>query len=263
MTTVKDFDSFFASRIPYGMKEDFDNVGLLVGMNSGEVKKALIALDITCETVQEAADFGAQLIISHHPLFFGLKKITDEEPTGKAIISLISSGISAICLHTNLDSAAGGVNDALMQRIGAVNLGILGQAHESPLGAYGIGRFGELPQAETIRGFLLRLKNVLGTNGLRYHDAGRPVSRIAVCGGSGGEYLEKAVQLGCDTYLTADIKYDRFITAKELGINLIDGDHFCTENVVVPVLERLVRENFPEVETRISSRHQQTAKFFV
>ncbi len=262
MTTVRDFDRFFAGHIPYEMKEDFDNVGLLVGMNDTEVKRVLIALDITSQTIEEAAQFGAQLIISHHPLFFGLKKITDEEPTGKAIVSLISSGISAICLHTNLDSATGGVNDALIEKIGAVSKGILDEAHESEQGAYGIGRYGELPEAELMQDFLARLKVVLQTNGLRYHDAGRKVSRIAVCGGSGGEFLEKAVSLGCDTYVTADIKYDRFLTAKELGINLVDADHFCTENVVVPVLERLVRESFPEVETKISETHKQTAKFF-
>lgn len=262
MTTVRDFDRFFAARIPYEMKEDFDNVGLLVGMNDTEVKKVLIALDITSWTVEEAVSFGAQLIISHHPLFFSLKRITDSEPTGKTIVSLISSGISAICLHTNLDSAAGGVNDALLEMIGASGMGILDEAHESKLGAYGIGRYGELPEAETMTDFLARLKILLKTNGLRYHDAGRRVSRIAVCGGSGGEFLEKAVSLGCDTYITADIKYDRFLTAKELGINLIDADHFCTENVVVPVLERLVRESFPDVGTKISEIHTQTAKFF-
>ena len=261
MTTVRDFDAFFASRLPYEMKEDFDNVGLLVGMNDREVKKVLIALDITSWTIEEAAKFGAQLIISHHPLFFGLKKITDSEPAGKSVISLISSGISAICLHTNLDSAAGGVNDALIEVTGAVCKGILGETHGSGQDAYGIGRYGILPEAETMPSFAARLKRLLNCSGLRYHDAGRKVSHIAVCGGSGGEFLEKAVSLGCDTYITADIKYDRFLTARELGINLIDADHFCTENVVVPVLERLVRENFPDVETRISKTHTQTAKF--
>lgn len=263
MTTVKDIERFFAKRIPYEMKEDFDNVGLLVGMNDTEVKKVLISLDITSWTAEEAAEFGAQLIISHHPLFFGLKRISDDEPTGRIIVSLISSGISALCLHTNLDSAVAGVNDALLERIGAAPVGILGEAHGSASGEYGIGRYGTLPQEESLPFFMARLRKSLGVGGLRYHDAGKSVSRIAVCGGSGGELLERAAALGCDTYITADIKYDRFLAARELGINLIDADHFCTENVVVPVLEKLVRDNFPGVETRISSSHGQTAKFLV
>lgn len=263
MTTVKDIESYLAERIPYNFKEDWDNVGLLVGETRSPVKRILVSLDITTWTIEEARHLDAQLIVSHHPMFFGLKSITDKDPTGSAVIKLISSGIAAICLHTNLDSVKGGVNDVLIEKLGAVNLGVLDQAHESDMGEYGLGRFGELPEALEMKDFLPKLRSVLGTNGLRFHDAGRPVSRVAVCGGSGGEFIERAMELGCDTYLTADIKYDRFLTARELGINLIDGDHFCTENLVVPMLAGMLRDKFGELEVLISEEHGQTAKFFV
>lgn len=263
MITVRDINRFFSEKIPYSMKESFDNVGLLVGLNDTAVKKVLVALDITMETALEAAELGAQLIVSHHPLFFGIKSISDDDPTGKIITTLLTHGISAICLHTNLDSAPGGVNDELIRAIGAVCSGILDEEHDGSMGAYGIGRYGELPEAESMTEFLGRLRELLASNGLRYHDAERGVKRIAVCGGSGGEYLEKAYALGCDTYITADIKYDRFLMAKQLGINLIDGDHFCTENVVIPVLGQMLSRHFPELEVKTSDRHCQTAKFFV
>ena len=86
--------------------------------------------------------------------------------------------------------------------------------------------------------------------------------KIACCGGSGGSDIQKAFAAGCDTFVTADLKYDHFLTAKELGLNLIDADHFCTENVVVPVIERLLCEKYPQLEVRVSQLHGQTAQFF-
>ena len=109
--------------------------------------------------------------------------------------------------------------------------------------------------------FLLFCKAALRTNGLRYYDAGRPVERLAVMGGAGGSSLERAYELGCDTYLTSDIKYDQFLTARELGINLIDGDHFCTENPVIYALHERLNLAFPCVGLRVSQRHDQTAQF--
>jgi putative NIF3 family GTP cyclohydrolase 1 type 2 len=107
------------------------------------------------------------------------------------------------------------------------------------------------------------LKKSLKTNGLRYHDAGREVCKVATVCGSGGDYLSDAHRHGCDTMLTADVKYDVFLNAREHGINLIDGDHFCTENVVTPVLEKKLKALFPEARVTVSRVHGQTARFFV
>ena len=106
------------------------------------------------------------------------------------------------------------------------------------------------------------MKQQLASNGLRYHDTGRPVHRLAVCGGSGGSEIGLAAAAGCDTYVTADVKYNQFLEAKHLGLNLIDADHFCTENVVAPVLHRWLAGAFPKTEVRISQVHKQTAQFF-
>ena len=110
--------------------------------------------------------------------------------------------------------------------------------------------------------FLPFCKEKLHTNGLRYYDAGCAVKKLAVLGGSGGSSLVEAWRAGCDTYLTADVKYGVFLQARELGINLIDGDHFCTENPVIPVLAERLREAFPQTEFILSDRHGQTARFF-
>ena len=106
------------------------------------------------------------------------------------------------------------------------------------------------------------MQSSLKANGLRYHYAGTPVYRVALCGGSGGEFIEQAIKLGCDTLVTADVKYDRFLAARELNLNLIDADHFSTENVIVPVLAEMLKKGFPEIEAIVSSSHCASAKFY-
>lgn len=255
MTTVQDIFEYLAGKAPVETALGFDNVGLLVGRRSNPVKRILTALDITDEVIREAIDLGADLIVSHHPLFFELKGVTDSEWTQERALTLAENRIAAICMHTNLDAAEGGVNDALMNALGASVTGILD-------GESGIGRVGVLPEEMPMSAFLPHVKAALRVNGLRYHDAGRPVRRIAVCGGSGGGDIDLACGSGCDTYVTADIKYDQFLYAKHLGLNLIDADHFCTENVVVPVLRGWLTKRFEDTRVFISEAHGQTAQFY-
>jgi len=267
MPTVSEVHGFLESIAPQGMKMESDNVGFLVGQKDAQVSKILVSLDITSDVVSEALDIGAGLIVAHHPLFFSLKSITDMDTNGKKIVRLLSSGISAICMHTNLDAARGGVNDAL-----AVVVGIADDECEAELlsedgrhssgEAFSYGRVGYLKNAYSMPEYLEMLKKALNTNGLRYHDAGREVYKVAVVGGSGGDRFEFVVKNDCDTFVTADIKYHTFLEAKELGINLIDGDHFCTENVVVKVLADKLQKEFPNTEVQVSERHVQTAKFY-
>ncbi len=253
---VKCIYEFLNSLAPIELKMDFDNVGLLVGDLNAEVKSCLVALDITDAVIDEAAHKGAQLIVSHHPVIFeAMKSVLPDDEQGRKLIKLIKDDIAAVCMHTNLDIAEGGVNDALMAALGC--------PVSAALDHDGCGRVGEYPQQMELNAFLELCKTALNSNGLRYHDAGRPVKRLAVMGGSGGGSLHRAFELGCDTYVTADVKYNHFLSAAELGINLIDADHFCTENVIVPVLADELKAKFPELTVTISERHGQTAKFFV
>lgn len=255
MTTVNDILKLLSTHAPVEKKLDFDNVGLLVGRSDRPVEKVLAALDITDEVIEEAVEMNADLIVSHHPLFFELKSVTDATWTGERALTLAENRIAAICMHTNLDAAQGGVNDALLAAVGCTYADELDPET-------GIGRIGVRQAPTDLASFLHEIKASLRCAGLRYHDAGRPVHRVAVCGGSGGGEIALAFAAGCDTYVTADIKYDPFLEAKHLGINLIDADHFCTENVVVPVLKAWIEEAFPSVEVHISRVHEQAARFF-
>ncbi len=264
MANVKDICDFLDRLAPMYMKLDFDNVGLLAGFAAAPVTRVLTALDITEDVITEAADWGAELIVSHHPLIFHpARRITDDDPVGRKVIRLIRGGMSAICMHTNLDAAEGGVNDALMDALGAAVTGLLDTHGSGPDGRpYGIGRVGVLQAPMELNAFLARVKSVLAGNGLRYVAGGKTVEHIACCGGSGGGELEKAAALGCDTYVTADVKYDQFLLARDLGLTLIDADHFCTENVVVPRLRDWLAKGFPELELRISQSHCQAVQFY-
>ena len=254
MMTVGDVFAFLNEKAPVAGKMEFDNVGLLVGHSAKPVTRILTALDITEDVIEEAAGIGAELIVSHHPLFFELKTVTDSTLEGHLALFLAEKGVAAICMHTNLDAAQGGVNDALMAALG-------GRVEAVLEPDTGIGRIGELPQAVPFSEFLPFVKKQLASNGLRYHDAGRPVKNLAVCGGSGGGDIGLAAAAGCDTYVTADVKYHQFLEAKHLGLNLIDADHFCTENVVVPVLHKWLTGAFPEIDARVSAVHKQTVQF--
>lgn len=254
MTNVAEIFEFLKLLAPLELQMDFDNAGFLVGSRERPVQRVLLALDATSEVIAEAADVGAELIVTHHPLIWGgMKRVTDEDPTQRRVMALIENHISLISMHTNLDIADGGVNDVLLDLLGADLV--------SALDEDGCGRVGIMREPTDMEHFLPFCKAALRTNGLRYYDAGRPVERLAVMGGSGGGSIERAFALGCDTYVTADIKYDGFLCARELGINLIDGDHFCTENPVIYALRDRLHAAFPALELIVSEKHCQTARF--
>ena len=126
---------------------------------------------------------------------------------------------------------------------------------------WGLLRMGEVPE-QPLDAFLNRVKTLLGCNGLRYVDGGKPVRKVAVGGGScAGEMLD-ALRAGCDTFVTADVKYNQFWDAKDLGLNLIDAGHFPTENPVVSVLAEKIAGAFPEIEVKISETHADCMKYY-
>lgn len=264
MVTVQDIYNQLNQIAPVQYQMSFDNAGFLVGDRNAAVSKVLVALDITDDVISEAAELGAELIVAHHPLLFHpLKHVWAEDVVGRKVIALAKHNIAAICMHTNLDIADGGVNDALMAKLGARVTGLLEPAGTDETGKpLGCGRVGELEESMTLPNFLHYITEKLNVSGLRYCSGGRDVKHIAVCGGSGGEMLELAREKGCDTFVTADVKYDRFLAAKELGVNLIDADHFCTENVVIPVLREKLQTAFPAVAFQISSLGQ-TTQFYM
>ena len=264
MTTVGELAEYLEKKVPTRLKLDFDNVGLLAGFAGAEVGRVLVALDITAAVIQEAMAIGAELIVSHHPIIMEpLKTVVDTDPRGRRVTQLLEHRLSAICLHTNLDSVIGGVNDALAAALGAEATGVIEPTGLGPDGEIcGIGRLCELKEPVPLGDFLELVRDQLRADGLRFYDADRPVKRLVVCGGAGGEALYTAAALDCDTYVTGEIKYHHWLDGKELGLNLVEAGHFCTENVVVPVIRDMIIEGFPALDVRISASHGPTARTF-
>lgn len=254
MTLINEIYEYLCAFAPLELQMGFDNSGFQIGRRNKEVTRILLALDVTDDVVAEAKEKGAELIVSHHPLIFnGIKSIEGIEPEGERLLRLAEYGIAVISMHTNLDITEGGVNDVLMHLLGGKVCSALDSAN--------CGRVGYLEEKTAFQDFLRVCKDVLNTKGLRYYSSGKEVYKLAVMGGAGGDNLEDAYLHGCDTYVTSDVKYHQFLRAQELKMNMIDADHFCTENPVIFALKAKLEEQFPTVEILISERHGQIVSF--
>ena len=263
MNTVGDILNFLNTLAPPSMKMEWDNVGLLCGSRNSPVTKILVALDPFETVCNEAAQWGAELMVTHHPLIFKpIKAVTDDNEVGRCIQALCAHGISAICAHTNLDCAPEGVNSRLAELLGLEEIRVIDPMGTDEQGReWGLLRCGNVPQ-QSLDTFLANVKKALGCEGLRYVDGGKPVCKVAVGGGSCGSELMDAAKAGCDTFVTADVKYNQFFDARELGINLIDAGHFHTENPVVTLLAEKIATAFPEVQVMISENHTDCMKYY-
>lgn len=249
MTTVREIESFLYSWAPRELAESWDNVGLLVGDPEAAVERVLVALDITPQVAEEALERGCQLIVAHHPVmncaWHPVQTVRADDRQGRTLTALLRGGVAAICMHTNLDAAKGGVNDILAEKLGLTQPEMLTEEK--------IGRIGTLKCEIPLVEFTHSVIELLGCNGLRYVDAGRPVHRVAVGGGACGCYIPQAVAAGCDTFVTSDLKYNDFLDTE--GLNLIDAGHFPTENVVCPALRDWLQRAFPAVDVLCSTSH--------
>ena len=264
MATVADILNYVESIAPPYMKMEWDNVGLLCGRREKEVRTVLVALDPFRNVIDEAIAENADLILTHHPLIFrdDLRAVNEDTETGRCLLTLIEKGIAAINAHTNLDQAPGGINDVLAKALGLSEITVISpegnDAEGRPYGLLRSGTVGEMP----LSAFLAAVKQNLGCEGLRYVDSGKVVRKVAVGGGSCADGMFEALAAGCDTFVTADCKYNQFRTAYEIGINLIDAGHFHTENPTMPVLAAGLQAAFPEISVKFSANHHDCMKFY-
>ena len=250
MATVNDILSSLWALAPEHYKEAWDNVGFHLGHGDAEVTKVLVALDATEEVAEEAAQLGCELLVTHHPLLFGeLKSVTDETVTGRRILALLERKIALISMHTNLDCAPGGVNDCLAEAIGLQNPTVFADGETA-----GLIRIGEV-EPQTLEDFAASVKQALGCPGVRWADGGRQVAKVAVGGGSCGSFAQQLTKAGCDTFVTADLKYHQFTDAASLGINLIDAGHFETEDPVCQKIVDDLQAKFPDLTVQKSAVH--------
>lgn len=262
MPTVREIEQAIFDWAPRSLAEEWDNVGLLCGRAEREVTRVLVALDPFEGVCREAQERGAELIVTHHPLIFQPpRSITDRDSVGRCVLYLAKHDIAAINAHTNLDCAVGGVNDVLARTLGLSDVHVIGPKKTDAQGREcGLLRAGAVKETPFLD-FAAQVKEKLGCEGLRYVDAGRPVRRVAVGGGACGSELLDAADALCDTFVTADLKYNQLWDAHDLGVNIIDAGHFETENPVCAVLADHLRGRFPELAVMLSEKHRNPIRF--
>lgn len=239
MATVSDFYSFLDKEAPFDAQESWDNSGLLVGDPDAEVTRAAVVLDITNEAVKSAADIGAQLIISHHPVIFRAQKSFLK---GNPAYELAKSSISAICAHTSLDCADGGVNDTLAEILSVKNVEVF-PCEESP----SLLRAGVLEEPLSCQELAQKIKDALGGS-VRYCDNGKMIESVALCGGSGCSLKDDVIKAGIDAYITGDAGYHDFLECSQQSLALFAAGHYETENPIVTVTANRLRAQFPDTD---------------
>jgi dinuclear metal center YbgI/SA1388 family protein len=247
-------------RYPPESAQAWDRVGVEFGDLSRAAKKIYFAVDVLPETVDEAIAWGADFFIAHHPLFlFEFEEpLPGEEPKSiapwKSCLAerLRSAGVTLLIAHTNADIASPGVNDALAEAIGLVNVAPLPE---------GLGRIGEVVRPVPLDKFVEQISRNLpvGANGVRATGApNQLIKRVALCGGSGDDRIEIAQGLGVDAYLTSDLKHHRVNEALAAGAPvLIDAGHFATEwpwlsQAAQLLAEDLEQDGYARPEMKIS-----------
>ena len=252
MTTVQQVYEVMQRLAPPELAEHWDNPGLLVDCG-GNVRRVLVTLDITPEVVAEAAAKQCTVIVAHHPVIFDpLKKLGPQDVP----FQLVRAGISAICMHTNLDAAAGGVNEVLA--------GIFGMQDPEPF-AEGCGRVGSI-EPITVPQLARKAQQELAARcnapdvgpavQVKFADTGKPVRRLAVISGAGGSLFEEALAVGADCLLTGEANHHHACDAKRLGLSLIAAGHYATEFPVTAAVAEKLRAALPGVEVLVSTANK-------
>lgn len=224
--TVADIKHMVGEIAPYELAEEWDNVGLLFGRRGDEVTRVLVALDLTQEALDQARALGAELILTHHPIMFSARKrVTDEDREGALMLDMAKAGIAHIAAHTNLDSAPGGVNDVLMQLMGAED--VRGE---------GCVRVGALEDGMTFGALCARAQKRLGGAVRAYGAADAKVRTLGCCSGAGGSEMGIAREMGADCFITGEVRHHEALDAMACGMCVIEAGHYETENPVCEVL---------------------------
>lgn len=247
---------------PPSWAESWDAVGLVCGDPDAAVRRVLFAIDPVLAVVDEAVRWGADLLVTHHPLLLrAVHGVPATDPKGMVVHRLISAGIGLHVAHTNADVAAPGVSDALARTLGLVDTRPLAPSTDDPGGRRGLGRTGTVPGELTLDEFVDRAVSKLPVTGGGLRVAGESqaiVNVAAVCGGAGDALLDTARTAGADLFLTADLRHHPSSESRERGAPaLVDAAHWATEWPWLMEVARSLVDALPGeeamVETRVST----------
>ncbi len=226
--TVADLLRVLDELAPANLAEEWDNVGLLVGSDAAPATRVLVALDLRERVLDQAERDGFDVVLTHHPpIFPSLSAVTDRTAVGRLVTRAIRAGVTVVSAHTNLDSAADGLNDVMAGLLGLRDTRPLAPSPEDP--AVGLGRIGGF--AGTLGDLAAACRTAFGDGAVHgvVGDPDRPVPTVAICTGSGASFIDAARTAGADAYVTGDLKYHDADRAE--GMALVDAGHAEVESM--------------------------------
>lgn len=257
MVKVSEIISKIEEFAPHEIAYDWDNTGFITGDKNKDVKKVFITLDVVKETVEEAIKYGADMIISHHPIMFrGIKTVDYNSQQGYILKELIKNDIALYAAHTSMDCASGGINDVLAQKLGIFDTEVIEKSNMYK--ECGLGRIGKLKNKTTLKEYAGFVKQELSTPFVRVcGDCNKKIETVGVGGGACDDLIEKAREMGADLFVTADMKYHTALDSVESGICVIDAGHYPTEVFVCDIFKNLFSDIDVEIEV---SKHKDVFK---
>lgn len=252
---------------PKSLIDTWDNTGFQIGSEKKDIKSILIGLDLDEDILKKAIEDKFDLIITHHPIIFKpLKNIISTNPKEKLILDIIKNDIAVYNAHSNLDLAIGGVNDELAKLLNIKNTINLKEIFKREINgesiSYGYGRIGEISETG-LEEFIGVIKSSLNIENLiLYGSIHKTIRKVAVCGGSGSDFIENAIEGKADLYITADIKYHEAQDAYERGLTLIDVGHFHSEKIILPVIKRYLEKEFKTLNIEVVMQQSLPKKIY-
>lgn len=233
---------------PLHYKEEWDNVGLLVGDKNQEVKSVLVSLNYSERVIEEAISKNVDMLVSHHPMIYKpLSRITLDDPTGKKIIDCIKNDIAVYAMHTNFDNSICGTNDILFDKLSLNNKSTI-DIIDKETNAGG-GRIGDLSERLTFKQFLDYVSLKLNTKNIVYAEdkqgLNKPIKKVGLCAGAAEiKMIIKAKSMGCDVFVTGDIGLHKGQLAEEYGIDIVDIGHYLSEKIALDFIKKDLGQHF-------------------
>jgi len=213
---------------PSALAEPWDNCGFQIDTGVLDYERALVALEVTSEVIDEAEAEGADIIITHHPLIFEpLKHVYYNEFIGNSIFELLSNGISVYSCHTTFDKTVGGNNDYIGELLKLKDV----RPFEND---NGFCRRGDTAFETTFIEMCHLAADAFDIDEKYFRTVGKLtslVNTVGWCSGAGGEFIADALREGCDLYITGDLKHHEAQLALESGLCVLDAGHYGTEKI--------------------------------
>ena len=258
--TVGDLSDWLGQFAPTALAEDWDNVGLLVGDRARSVSRIMTCLTPTPESVAEAIERRADLIVAHHPLpFRPIKRITRGDATGGMLLDLIEAHVALYSPHTAFDSALRGINQRIAEGLGLTEIQPIRVTTAATFAGtetdMGSGRWGRLSTPLPVSQWLDQVARFFHVDGLHWVDGGKSEVRcVAVACGAAGEFLADAARLGCDAFVTGELRFHSALEARARSVHVAVPGHHATERFAVEELASELRARFANIEVWASER---------